>query len=107
MRDCIVERLVRVISMGHESPLTDRLVSMTYRISFSPFDDVTSRRSMIGAEQGMTRSSRPGIGCTVKRTLGLLTGPKVSISKACSAEVRAPVSTLARNAGTPKSGSEI
>src|SRR6056297_1153336 len=59
------------------------------------------------AEQGMTRSSRPGIGCTVKRTLGFADGPKVSMSKACSAEVRAPVSILAFSAGTPRSGSEI
>src|SRR6056297_1694682 len=93
--------------MGQLCPLTDRLLSMTKRNSFSPLDDATSRRSTIGAEHGITRSSRPGIGWTVNRTLGRVEEPKVSISKACSAEVRAPVSTLARSAGTPRSGSAI
>ena len=56
------------------------------------------------AEHDTVMSSRPGTGWTAKRTLGLAAGPKGSMSKACSAEVRAPVSILALRAGRPRSG---
>ena len=48
---------------------------------------------------------RRGTGCTPKRTLRDRAGPNGSTKKACSADVRAPVSTLALMAGRPSSGS--
>ena len=45
-------------------------------------NDVTTRRSLIGAEQAMVISVRPETGCTAKRPLGRFAGPKVSMLKA-------------------------
>lgn len=39
-----------------------------------------------------------------KRTCGLSIGPKGSMTLACSADVRAPVSTFALIAGSPRAG---
>ena len=52
----------------------------------------------------MTGRCAPGSGWTMKRTRGREAGPNGSMSSACSAEVRAPVSTFALSAGRPSRG---
>ena len=60
--------------------------------------------SVTRAKQTISMDGSSVFGCMMKRTCGLASEPNGSIRTACSADVRAPVSTFALMAGRPRSG---
>jgi len=100
-----LSRRVSVSSTCQVMPPTVTGVTITGRRSRWPPESVTQRSSATCASQKISGRLRRCRGCTPKRTQRLPARSIGSSAKACSAEVRAPVSILALIRVMPSSGS--